>query len=456
MFLVETAPADDAAIQTDMLAVLRSQDPAERKALIERITADPAYDRDRVQGWLHALELFEPLGAGQRRLDVPIDAGVKRLVRLRIPKGYDPRKPWPLIVAYHGGGDKASRFIRTVEGLLGERVESFIIAAPHDYRHTVIDLPGPPSAEHPAVWRAVKHTVHIDSDRVYVIGHSLGGYAAWTSAILHADQFAAAMPLGCAYSIPSEGRLWTLFFANFKHVPIYHVWGELDGLNVPRFGGRHSFDTITGLNVRFAKLAKEASLDVTSHSISGVAHNGAIPPPELLSRWLEHRRIRRPSTVDHTFRHLYQGSAYWIEGHSWTGDGWDDAFHSKALDELNALHGAADPAPVIDSIEQRLGHLRGNIDGQVISVERTHIGEFTLWLSEGMVDWQKPVALIVDGVKVWDERVHPDLNVCLRQAARTFDFDRLRWAGLRVDESGTTTVVNDETRFPPSTPDAGR
>jgi hypothetical protein len=42
----------------------------------------------------------------------------------------------------------------------------------------------------------------------------------------------------------------------------------------------------------------------------------------------------------------------------------------------------------------------------------------------------------------------PDLHVCLSQAARTLDFDRLRWAGVRVDPRGKAGPVTGRTAFP--------
>ena len=186
----------------------------------------------------------------------------------------------------------------------------------------------------------------------------------------------------------------------------------------------------------------------------GVAHNGAIPPPALVQRWLEPRRAHFPRRVDHTFRHLYQAHAYWLEGHTWIGSQWDSVFHQRTLDDLNALRGDADPSPIIEAIHERLGRLRGTIDGQVITVDRKHIGEVTVWISPEMLNRAKPVTLIVDGEELFEGLVRPDLHVCLNQAARAFDFERLRWAGLRVGASGEVTIVTGATPSPSVVPES--
>jgi hypothetical protein len=88
-----------------------------------------------------------------------------------------------------------------------------------------------------------------------------------------------------------------------------------------------------------------------------------------------------------------------------------------------------------------------------LKVETRHVGDFTVWIGDGMVDWSQPVTLVVDGKKLWEGDLDPDLHVCLAQAVRTRDFDRLRWAGLRVSARRDVTVVTGETDFPSLLPE---
>lgn len=61
----------------------------------------------------------------------------------------------------------------------------------------------------------------------------------------------------------------------------------------------------------------------------------------------------------------------------------------------------------------------------------------------------EPVSLRVDGEPVFAGKLKRDLYVCLAQAARTRDFERLRWAGLRVAASGEVKRVTGRTGFAP-------
>jgi hypothetical protein len=113
-------------------------------------------------------------------------------------------------------------------------------------------------------------------------------------------------------------------------------------------------------------------------------------------------------------------------------------------------HGNEDPLDIAaHGYRSHLGYLQGEVRGQEIRVKRKHVKELTVWIGDGMVAWNQPVVLNVSGRVVFKDRLTPDLDVCLTQAARTYDFDRLRWAGLRFRSHGKTRVVTAKTVFPP-------
>ena len=130
--------ADEAAIIADIGEFIRTDDTARRTELVARIQADPAYDRARVSAWLHAADVFEPLHPGPLELVVPLPDGSTRTVVLRIPKGYDCRRPWPVIYALHGMNGHAAHGLGYFQQVLGADVEQYILAAPDGYADQVI------------------------------------------------------------------------------------------------------------------------------------------------------------------------------------------------------------------------------------------------------------------------------------------------------------------------------
>ncbi|HTQ80633.1 MAG TPA: hypothetical protein VMM92_11590, partial [Thermoanaerobaculia bacterium] len=227
------ANTGEAAILADFKAFFATIDPAKRAELAAHAQADPAFRRERVGEWLHRLDLWRPLKPGTSELKVPVGFGQVRTVTLRLPRGYDPSLRWPLIYALHPSGGNGPTFVGYVEQLLGPRVEDFVVAAPTDYHQTGLDAPAPFTVDHLAILRAVRQAAHIDSDRVYALGYSLGGYASWAIACLHADQLAGAVPISSAFSIPpTEDGLWRMMLPNISHLPILNVWGAQDDLEV--------------------------------------------------------------------------------------------------------------------------------------------------------------------------------------------------------------------------------
>ncbi len=444
-----TARADEAAILADLKTFFETTDPTRRGELAQRIESDPAYDRAGVAGWLHQAELFRPWESGRKQIRVPIDDGSTLAVTLRIPRAYDHRRPYPLLYVLHGTGGNGDGIIAYAERLLGDDIEQYVVAAPTGYRQVIVHSTTPPSSEHLAVLRAVKQTVHTDSDRVFALGFSRGGHAAWTLAVLYPDQFAGLMPVAGTLILQDYGKLYETFLPNIANTRVFCCWGENDVMSADYVTPSED-GGIAGLNLELCKVAAGLQLPLTWYEVPDKGHTGIEPPRADVDRLLTGRRATYPGTVRHVFRLPYQGHAYWIEAHAWRGSWWDEkplklSFRrGEDPDDLDVQREAAARA-----VRGRLGELRGEINGQEIKVYRKKISELTVWIGDGMIDWDQPVVLDVNGRKVFEGKLEPDLLVCLTQAARTYDFDRLRWAGLRFKSGSRTKVVTGDTPFPP-------
>ena len=446
--LVGSVRADEAAITRDIAAFFADTDVAQRRELAARIQADPAYDRARVPSWLHAAGLFRPLLPGRQSVRVELGGGTNREITLRLPRDYDASKPWPLIYALHGAGGNGDEIIRYVERVLAGQTEEFVVAAPSQYGEIVIhDTVWPPVGEHRAALHTIRQKVHVDSNRVYLMGYSRGGHGTWTVAVQYGDQFAAAMPLAGTFNLVGVDCLWDTFLPNVASLPMLCVWGTDDIYDDAHQPSPHG--GIAGLNRKLRDHARTLGLPLTAIEQRGVGHSNVVPPPDELRRFLSHSRVQHPASVSHTFRHQQQGSAYWIEPHRWTGGQWDDQpIRISHRDGEDALNPDDRCKPIVRAYGAGLATLQGQIDGQSIRVKRKKIDELTVWIGDGMIDWDKPVTLFVSGRRVFEGAVTPDLYVCLSQAARTWDFDRLRWAGLRFRSRTRTRLVDADTDFP--------
>jgi pimeloyl-ACP methyl ester carboxylesterase len=445
--MAHSALAGEAEISRALQDFFATRKGPERRRLVRTIETDPAYDRSRIPELLRRLVLHTAMKPGRHDLRVPVGLGQVREVILRVPSGYTPARAWPLVYALHPSGSNGPAFLSFVEHLLGRRMDEFVVVAPSHYRQTGLDAPPPFSNDHAATLREIRARVHIDAGRQYVIGYSLGGYAAWAIAYLHGEELAGAIPIASVLSVPpAEDGLWRLVLPNLARIPILSFWGAEDSMPVPAVGGRRA-GTIAALNRRFVEGTRGVDLDIRHREIPGRGHNDTIPPAEPVLKILSQRRTADPRRIAHTFRHLHQGKAYWLEAHSWEGEHWG------SQTPVAERRPGESPAQALGrAIAGALGYLGGEIRGQTIRVRSRHVAELTVWLGESTVDWARPIRLEWQGSVVFEGTIEPSLEVCLAQADRTRDLDRLRWMGLRVGPGARAEPVTARTDFPPLLP----
>ena len=142
--------------------------------------------------------------------------------RLFIPESYDGAKATPLVVALHGmGGDENSFFDSYSNGLMKREAErkGFLVVCPkgRDTASMYLD-----SAEKDVldVMADVQRTYRVDATRIYLMGHSMGGYGTWSIAMNHPDIFAALGPISGGGSAAGMAKI--------RHIAAYVVHGDDD------------------------------------------------------------------------------------------------------------------------------------------------------------------------------------------------------------------------------------
>ena len=401
---------------------------------------------DELSTQLHGNYPFEAAEPGRASVAAPIGFNQHRTLRIRTPEGYDPALPYPAIVAYHTWGGTGDRILDRLEVLLGDSIEEYVVAAPDDYRQSVLDAPAPISSEHVAMWRHLKTVRHIDSDRVYLVGYSLGGETVMTTTVLHGTHVAGAIAMANTFAFPSDvPDMWRWFARNMGMVPILHVWGAEDTINIPGLNGRDSPARLVDLNRRLVDLLDEMAVDnYTPLEMPGIAHSEAHPPAEMIVGTLANRRLGFEDSLDHTFRHIHQAHAGWVEGHEWSGDQWLEPTLPVAAEDRLSQEGVAQEAA---AIEDRLGRIVATVSDNQVILETGHLSDVTVWLTPDLVDFATPLTLVHNGTEVFSGEVQPDIGVSLAYAARWMDFDRLVHAGIRIT-NGAAEIVRAGDGFP--------
>jgi len=165
-------------------------------------------------------------------------AGKEMEYTLFVPSGYRKQIATPLIVALHGLGSNPQQIIR-YPGLtrLAEK-HGYIVAAPMGYHSRGwYGSRGPTSRRSKPenlgelsekdvmnVLGLVRKEYHVDANRIYLLGHSMGGGGTWHLGIKHPEIWAALAPIAPAiYRSPDE-------LERIKHVPVIVVQGAKDRL----------------------------------------------------------------------------------------------------------------------------------------------------------------------------------------------------------------------------------
>lgn len=216
--------------------------------------------------------------------------------RLMKPIDFDPGKTYPLILSLHGAGGRGNQNIKSLrnwnEWLADEDLRrehpAFVLAPqsngswldnasdvqiyPEPGSITVEDLPegmrkfgarligrideaGAVREPYGVLDEALElidtkltEQYKIDADRVYVLGHSMGGMGTFTAIYQHPDRFAAA--------IPSAGIFFPWLDAKrIQDVPIWIFHGDADP-TVDYIGSSHPFQRLKKLkaNAKFTTL----------------------------------------------------------------------------------------------------------------------------------------------------------------------------------------------------------
>jgi len=152
---------------------------------------------------------------------------------VQLPPQYDPYRQYPTIVTLHGAGYTAEQQLDWWAGAWGKdgwragqaTRHGYIVIAPRwtaehqrKYRYS--------AREHAIVLNSLRDACRrfaVDTDRVFLSGHSIGGDAAWDIALAHPDLWAGVVPIAAMAE-----RYCDHYRDNAKLLPFYVVCGEMD------------------------------------------------------------------------------------------------------------------------------------------------------------------------------------------------------------------------------------
>jgi predicted esterase len=297
------------------------------------------------------------------------------------------KKRKPLLIALHGGGQGVGDGKNALQkwGLASGRC---IVIAPTtpdkvsaawnraDIEQWVL-----------ALIDAAKRTWDVDTNRIYVAGHSMGGYGTWSIGTRHADRFAALS--ACAGGVFMMGSsVAPGHLPNLLNTPIW-FYNSTDDKQVSSRSAHAADELLKGLK------AKSYPYVWTYNEYDNIGHG--LPPKGLkpIVDWMLQRK-RDPNPT-------------WLV--------WEPSrTHKRRFAWLGRPTGSA--------------RIEGKIDKNIITLTGAS-GKTTVYLNPDLVDLKNPITIRRETKTLFEGMVYPRLSVLLQTI--TEDEDPRRWYCAAVE-----------------------
>ena len=387
---------------------LGEDSPPAREALLERMRREEAFGPGTLAALAAAMRPPinppAPRGPGLYELSVPMpEAGESVGCLVQLPPEYDPLRRYPAVVTLHAAWSTPLNQVEWWAGYPGKDGQRRGQAG---RRGTIVIAPAwsrshqsgyeYSAREHAAVLaslRAACKSFSIDTDRVFLSGHSQGGDAAWDIALAHPDLWAGLVAI-----VPAADRYVTHYWPNARSLPIYLVGGELDRGTLQR--------NAADLDRYFSK-----GFDTTYVEYRGRGHEHFSDDIHRIFEWMARkRRTFFPREIEAVTLRPWDRFFWWLELEGPPArtvvlpEAWPPPTGTRPL-SIEAKKG------VTNTLVVKCG------------AERVRV-----WLSPELIDIDQPLTVTVDGKRVYKGPIEPDPVVLLEDLRLRGDRQHPFWA----------------------------
>ena len=324
-------------------------------------------------------------------------------------KGERPENGWPLVIAMHGGGGTGDKLesphawpvnTREWQAQIKLSISQYPDDATYFVPRMVDDNQGRWWKEfnHSAFTAMIRHAIlfwDVDPNRVYMLGISEGGYGTEALASRYPDRLAAANGMAC-------GSGTSIHVENLRNLPFRTDTGENDTMfgRIPNAIAKHKL---------LEELREKDPGGYVNHLEIHKGRGHGIdyrPGPEWM---VEHTRKPQPARVTYTlFQHdnVKNKGAYWLQA---TSDLDKKVIHLDGIidKETNTVAIRAD-ATVGDEVVQAADWQKPLADsGETAPASRLNL---RIWLHESLVDFSKPLKIIINGKEASNATPKPQLS----------------------------------------------
>jgi len=319
---------------------------------------------------------------------------------VQLPREYTHGRAYPVLVVLHQAIEKPAETLGRWMDLAQQH--GYILIAPEWGGGNARPGYNYSAEEHQAVLdslRDLQRRFNVDSDRVFLAGAGQGGDMAYDIGLSHPDLFAGVAVMG------AQPRYFAKAYAlNGYHLPFYVVAGELAS-EAPK-AIREQFKTWVlrghpSLYVEYKGRGQEWFAGELPNIFDWMNRKKrATATPELPEVW-----SMRPT--DNRF--------YWLSG---------DSMNKASINSISNWRPLLAPAT-----------LQGRIaESNTINLYAKNYRQVTLWLAPGMVDFGKPVTVMLNtGTKLNQRMITPNIGTLLEDFYLRGDRQRLYVAKIELN-----------------------
>jgi predicted esterase len=344
---------------------------------------------------------------GLYRLSVPgMEAEPECIYYLQLPPEYDPHRRYPCVITLNGTGTTP---LQQIDWWAGEYAEQagmrqgqaarrgyFVLAPqwlkPHqsEYEYS--------SREHAVVLSCLRDALRrtsIDTDRVFLSGHSIGGTAAWDIGTSHPDLWAGVIPI-----VARGDRYINRYTENARGMSFYFVGGEKDG------------GWLNDNGVEFDRYLRRAGYDVTIVQYLGRGHEHFQDEVQRIFDWMDLSARRRqffPREVEVETLRPWDNFFWWLELADFPADSmvlpaqWPPPRGARAIQTSARI------------LENNRIHVRSGAQTA------------TIWLAPQHISFDRRITVTING-RDNREEVQPDVEVILEDVRTRADRQNPFWA----------------------------
>jgi hypothetical protein len=325
---------------------------------------------------------------------------------LQLPPEYHHGRAYPLLFVLHQVGEKPDVMLARWSMLAAQN--GYLLVAPewedgfsNSYEFT--------TGEHAAVLDVLKdlrRRFQVDSDRVFLFGWGEGGNMAYDVGLSHPDLFAGVLPMGG----------WPRYFArpywrNAQQLPFYVIDGAVNGAS-PK-DNRQQFQQwvprgFPALYIEYESRGLEWFSGELPYCFDWMGRK---------KRATAEREVGRAGgTLSEEFQVLRSTDDrfYWLSV---------DGISDRNTNQAGRWRATVIPATLAGR----------TAEGNQVHVQAHGFRRVTVWLTQGMVDFDKNVSIYVNTqLRHFNRKVVPNLGTLLEDFYQRGDRQRLFWAKVEI------------------------